>query len=64
MSVSYNSSRASFRSPYETQGAKIYWFEHWKAHAPFKKVTVKSYPETLQPAFSSGDKIFKVEKTL
>ena len=47
-SVPYNWSRNWSLFPQETQGAKTYWFEHWKAHALLKKRTVTVYSENIR----------------
>ena len=53
--------RPSFWSPYETQGADLNTEKHM-LHS--RKLLSNLTQKTLQPAFFSGEKIFKVEKTL
>lgn len=49
--VSYNWSWSWSSCPEETEGAKTYWFNYWKAHDSFKKVTVKRYMEKITNCF-------------
>ena len=57
-----NWSRPSSSASEEMQGANTYWFEHYKAHDPFKKDNVKVYSENITTAFFSDEKIFKVKQ--
>ena len=60
--VSYNWSWSWSSCPEETEGAKTYWFNYWKAHDYIRKLLSKDTWKRLQIAFFSDRIIFKVKQ--